>query len=145
LTVNYILIFIPITISVILTLIFSTIGNVPIVNAISTMSDIASVAFDRASCEEAFSECSNVDCSFFNFDILTGGSFRLCGDTFYILNMIGSVIALFGIGIAMPFLLMIPPISIELFGQTIDMLKDFWFVYSPIWAMFGIGILGVFW
>ena len=142
--VAYVLIFIPITFFVSLTMIFGTPETSPLLGAVDALQTVTGF-FDRATCETSFAECSNTDCSFFTGSFTEWPTFHLCGDLFYIALAIGSGLSVPALIIALPFLLMVGPTSITVFGVTYSMLTDFWFLYAPAWGAFGIGIIGVIW
>lgn len=134
-----ILVFVPLTIMILLTLIFGTVSTSAVISDVNVINGTVSNVASRENCEDVYSQCSNTDCNLLN--IL--GNFP-CGDTFYVLLIIGSVLALPFLIIALPALIMIPLFSISALGYTYS-LSDFWWLYAPMWSMFGFGILKVIW
>jgi hypothetical protein len=152
----WLFIMIPVLVMIVFTLMFGSvdatsnggvsIGNNTLVGQdISLLTTLLGSASDRGTCESNFSQCSNTDCFIVDPDGVFGSANGFpCGDTFYVVLVIGTIISTPVLAIAVPVLIMVPPLTIQFFNQSYD-LKDFWFIYAPLWGMFGLGISRIIW
>lgn len=130
------LILIPVTAGILLIVAFGTPDTSPVLGDISTISNLITATSSRQQCINIYSQCDNNGCNnILNFP---------CGDLFYILLIIATVIGVPFLAIVLPALLMVPLTSINFAGQTYGFI-DFWFAFTPMWAMFGLGASRMIW
>jgi len=151
-----VLLLVPITAMVLITMMFGTHDNSPVIQDIDLITGLLGASADRDICIADHPECSNVGCSLIvwesgevnifgiDFGDIAIPHFQLCGDLFYTLLIIVTVLSVPFLSVGIPILLMLPVLNISMFGYTYD-LADFWFIYAPMWGMTTLGVSKIIW